>query len=70
MSDTDSAQPKKTLINTVLEELNKEQFLQKLIEPILDYTKTKIKPYYITLMVVLITIICLLLVILYIMLNK
>jgi hypothetical protein len=66
MSDT----TKKSLMNSVVDGLNKEQVLQKLVEPMLDYAKDKIKPYYVTLVVILIVIMILLLYIIYILSYK
>jgi predicted PurR-regulated permease PerM len=70
MSETDTSPQKKSLMNNIVDGLNKEQVLQKIVEPVLDYTKNKIKPYYITLIVILLVIVLLLLYILYMMMNK
>lgn len=47
-----------SLINTIFDELSKEQIFQKMLEPCIEYLKIKGKPYYVVLIILLIAILC------------
>lgn len=47
-----------SLINTIFDELSKEQIFQKMLEPCIEYIKNEGKPYYMFLIVLLVAILC------------
>jgi hypothetical protein len=69
MENEENTLPKKNLIHNIIDELNKNDILQKCLRPCTDHIKLLIKPYYTAYIISQLVIICLLILILYLMIR-
>lgn len=63
--------PKKiSLVHNILDELKSDNFLQKLLQPLMEVAKDALYPYVVTHLIIQLLVIILLLIIIYILLKR